>query len=278
MPEGPEVRVVADFISRSIGRKFDRAEIVENTDKLHRFSKKPPKGLETLNESGFIIESVRARGKLIIIDFNTNDSRLSALVTLGMSGSWAENARHYKHARISFISNEFDLTFLDPRCFGTFKLVTTDEASSRLNKIGHDLLSSPMDSTAWMSLRSSKKIKDMPIGEALMEQKLFSGIGNIYKSEIIYRCYLDPRTPVRDIDDETWASINIAAHDILAASYINKGSTVSTFSSNGDHGSNQFFLKAYRKSSAPEGEIIALEQAGRVTWWCPNRTRTAIVK
>ena len=41
----------------------------------------------------------------------------------------------------------------------------------------------------------------------LMDQKLFAGVGNIYRAETLFRLGIDPMTPSREIDAPTWRDI-----------------------------------------------------------------------
>ncbi|CAL4859829.1 zinc finger domain-containing protein [Microbacterium sp. MM2322] len=45
--------------------------------------------------------------------------------------------------------------------------------------------------------------KPTPIGQLLMDQKVVSGIGNVYRAEILFRANLNPHTPGREVPEET---------------------------------------------------------------------------
>lgn len=275
MPEGPECAVVVDELQGACGQIFLAAEVIENEPgKEHRFSKKPIKDWDKLQQPWFI-DSIRAKGKLIIFDIVILNSgeRWVGLSTLGMSGDWRFDSGGHKHCRLSFIHDRGDLSFIDTRCFGTFRLLTPKEAEKAIEKIGWDLLQAPMSAAEWTKLQQHPKISNKQIGEALLEQSLFAGIGNIYKAETIWELKLNPETLVKDLTENEWAEINTVAHKILQKAYKLGGSSIVDFTANGKEGKAQEVLNVYGKEKCPEGHSISkLTQKGgsteRTTWWC----------
>lgn len=272
MPEGPEVLVVADVIKNGIGKVFTAAEVVENVPgKLHRFSNTPIQNFELLQQP-WKLSNVRAKGKLIVLEIEVLEIGLSiyAFSTLGMSGSWKWGGRKDKHARLTFHPESGpDLTFEDVRCYGSFRIVTSkSEALQIENRIGWDLLQAPMPN--WSSVQSHRKFKNKQIGEILLDQSVFSGIGNIYKAEILYELGIHPEIVVQDLDSKLWEAINTTAHKILQQAYKLGGSSVVDFVADGKEGSAQETHKIYMKSLCPAGHPVKkLEQATRTTHFCP---------
>jgi formamidopyrimidine-DNA glycosylase len=270
MPEGPETKIVADVISKGTGKKFVTAQIIENVSGItHRFTNN---GIPRLSELQipWTLGPVRTQGKLIYFSIYTTAGTIIALSTLGMSGSWGWGLNGHKHARLSFIAEEGpDLTFVDPRCMGSFRLKTPKEADELIEKIGWDLLHSPAPDDLWQSFQKATKLKNKPIGQALLDQSLFSSLGNIYKNEVMYINKIDPRMLVKDVPFEKWMSINLTAHDIMQASYRQGGASVESFTADGKKGTYQFSLKIYGKKYCPEGhQVWSFKQGERTTWFC----------
>src|SRR5262249_61609546 len=46
------------------------------------------------------------------------------------------------------------------------------------------------------------RIVDRPVGEAIMDQRVVAGIGNVVKSEALWECCVDPFSPVAALGDE----------------------------------------------------------------------------
>ena len=273
MPEGPEVRTIGDILVQAIGKTYRSAQIVEHSHFKHKYVRDGIPNLDKL-ANGFEIDDVNVHGKLIVINVNTDTEDWVILNTLGMSGTWMFNARQKYHARFSFVDDtsvpdhlESDLTFVDQRSYGTIKIVTPDEAKKRIAKIGHDLLQSPMDSAKWEALR--EKIGHKEIGAALMEQKHFAGIGNIYKAETLYTTGIHPQILIEDLSKDQWAAVNVAAHTIMKNSYESGGSTVKSYAANGKKGKFQRKLMVYKKKKCPEGHPVTnITQKKRTTWFC----------
>jgi len=276
MPEGPECQLVADAVKEHCEELFESAEIVENVPgKLHRYSRKPPKNFSELQNKQWILKNAYTKGKLIFFDIEIykTGKKWVGLSTLGMSGDWRFNSSGHKHARLSFIRERGDLSLVDVRCFGTFRLVTPEEAREAKNKIGWDLLKAPMPEPAWDLLKLNKKIKDKPVGEILLNQNLFSGIGNIYKCETMYEIGINPKHTVSFLPKGTWKKINITAHQILQKAYELEGSSIVDFTANGVEGKAQTVLKIYGKKKCPRGHEVSTIKQGkgsneRTTWYC----------
>lgn len=270
MPEGPEVKRVADVIAKAIGTEFISAEIVENVEGIeHRFSRE---GIDRWVElqQPWQITKVETFGKMIKFDIQTPYDTLCAINTLGMAGSWVWNARQAKHTRLSFITKEDkDLSFHDLRCYGSFKLVSPIQAKAITDKIGHDLLKSPMPVEKWAQLQKNSKLKNKPVGPILLEQSIFSGIGNLYRAEILYLCKIHPQSLVGDISANKWTEINTTAHAVLKRSYDLGGTTIATFEADGHKGTNQVELKIYGRKKCPAGhKITRMEMKDRTMHFC----------
>lgn len=98
-----------------------------------------------------------------------------------------------------------------------------------------------------------------PVGEALLDQRVAAGIGNIWKNEACFACGVDPFTPVADLDDTTRRRLlEVAAADLRA-------------SAAGDRP----HLAVYGRRDRPCrrcGTTIAWAPQGeqrRGTYWCP---------
>ena len=275
MPEGPEVRVVADAVAKAKNLIFEGASIIENVPgAVHRYSRELPNNWSVISQHRWQLKNVRTKGKLIIFDIEMCESKEPwvLLTTLGMSGDYRFNSSGHKHCRFSFLrANGGDLSFIDARCFGTLRVVTPEEARKLEAKVGWDLLQAPMDKNRWQEIQKHSKIKDQEIKVALLDQSLFSGLGNIYVAETLYEVGIDPRRIVSKIDADKWAEINLTAHTILQKAYALNGSSVKDYTFDGKKGNAQTILKVYGRKHCPKGhQVQSFEQEGRTTWWVPE--------
>jgi hypothetical protein len=70
-----------------------------------------------------------------------------------------------------------------------------------------------LDREAALARLRAPERADMGIAEALLDQRAFAGVGNEYKSEILFLHRLDPWTLVQEVDDETLRAL-LARHGI----------------------------------------------------------------
>lgn len=274
MPEGPEVRTVADAVKKGCPIIFEGASIIENVpEKIHRYSKKKPTNWEVISNNRFRLLNARTKGKLILLDIETLPDKKPwvLLITLGMSGDLRWNSSNHKHCRFSFLHHRGDLSFIDTRCFGTLRIMTPEDAREAESNIGWDLLKAPMKREHWSKLQAHRSLKNKEIGPALLNQKLFSSIGNIYKAEALYRTKIHPQTRIKDVTKDKWAALNGDVHAILQKAYKLKGCSVVDFTADGQEGKAQTLLKVYLKNKCPQGhKIKTIKQEGRTTWFCPE--------
>ncbi len=153
--------------------------------------------------AGHCLDKAEARGKHLLLDF---DNQLSVHSHLGMTGSWhiyPRGERWRKPAHRAALALRFathDLVCFSPKLI---ELNTTARIhrNPMLTGLGPDLLADTFDEEE--ALRRLRRHSQLPIGEALMAQQLVAGIGNVYKSEILFMNRIDPFRPVAALDDES---------------------------------------------------------------------------
>lgn len=82
------------------------------------------------------------------------------------------------------------------------EVLTAEEVQDVIDRLGPDPL---VDSAKKGEQRFVDKVrgKPTPIGLLLMDQTVVSGIGNVYRAELLFRARLDPHTPSREVPEET---------------------------------------------------------------------------
>ena len=80
---------------------------------------------------------------------------------------------------------------------GVLELLRTAEEDQAVGHLGPDLLGPDWDPAE--AVRRLSAEPERPIGEALLDQRNLAGIGNVYRSEVLFLSGVDPRTPVRDV-------------------------------------------------------------------------------
>jgi formamidopyrimidine-DNA glycosylase len=95
-----------------------------------------------------------------------------------------------------------DNTVADLRGPTACEVLTPDQVQTAINKLGPDPL---IDSPKLGEERFVAAVRktSTPIGLLLMDQSVVSGIGNVYRAELLFRARLDPHKPGKDVPEET---------------------------------------------------------------------------
>ncbi len=100
-------------------------------------------------------------------------------------------------------------------CGSSASLELTDEASVFKTKALSKLGPEPWDLTEEDFYRGLQKRKNTKIKEALLDQTLIAGLGNIYDDETLYAAKVNPKRPAGTIRKEEAASLLKEARRIL---------------------------------------------------------------
>lgn len=94
-----------------------------------------------------------------------------------------------------------EITCADLRGPTACELQTPDEVAATIARLGPDPL---VDDVVEGEERFTEVVrrKPTPIGQLLMDQSVVSGIGNVYRAELLFRARQNPHTPGRDVREE----------------------------------------------------------------------------
>jgi len=147
------------------------------------------------------VARVEPRGKHLLMHFE----RGAVLHThLRMTGSWhtyrhGSRWRQPAHLARAVVesADAVAVCFQAPTC----ELLSAAEAARELQlaALGPDLLAADFD--AALARARLRARADLEIGVALMDQQALAGIGNVYKSEVLFLCRNDPFARVATLDD-----------------------------------------------------------------------------
>ncbi len=151
------------------------------------------------------IEAVEAVGKNLLIRF---DNGLELRTHLGLHGSWhryrpGETWRRPASRAVLILEVPGAVAV----CFDA-PVVELFEARAEavhhtLGDLGPDLLDPKFDAAEAHRRARAPGRSDQAIGEVLLDQRAMAGIGNVYKSEVLFLEKVDPFAPMRSVDDET---------------------------------------------------------------------------
>jgi endonuclease-8 len=189
MPEGDTLHLIARRMQPLVGQALRAVALPRSTQ---------PTG----HLVGKRLEAVEARGKNLLVTF---EGAWVLHTHLRMNGAWRVRARASgEPARLPAGSVVYLATDThEALCTNAPSVTLARRGSLRLDplrSLGPDLLADPVDLGALAKrLRGAAEIA---LGVAVMDQRLVSGIGNVWKSEGLFACGLDPFAPVARFTDE----------------------------------------------------------------------------
>jgi endonuclease-8 len=230
--------------------------------------------------AGRTVERVEARGKWLLIFFSGD---LILLTHMMMNGSWHiyRRGEHWqrgrRHMRIHITTQDMEAVAFDVPV-AQFYTARTLERHSAIPKLGPDLLKQAFaEDEAAARLRAHP---DEEVGNALMNQKIMAGIGNVFKSEICFACGVNPFRRVSTLSEKEIQCLLDTARKQLAANVLESSTDGPVTYSGGrrtrrtsDEGAR---LWVYRRSGQPCrrcGTTIQMRKQGigvRSTYWCPE--------
>lgn len=220
-----------------------------------------PQGRAASDLDGRTLEGAESRGKHLLLRFSDG---LVLHSHLGMRGSWhlyRPGERWRRPASRAWIELAGDGAVAVNFDGSSLRIVREAELARdpRLARLGPDLLAP--DVTPERAARSLAKAgRDRELGDAMLDQTLVAGIGNIFKSEGCFAAGLDPWRPVSGLEP---ANLELVAAEtrklMLGAAEDGRAEPA-----------------VYRRAGMPCprcGAAIRARKQGddaRTTYWCPG--------
>jgi endonuclease-8 len=229
------------------------------------------------------VERVEAVGKNLWIVL---DDRTAVRVHLGMKGKWRWNEEAHRGS-LGDVSLElgFDVGYalcLRAPTVQRLPVKVLDAprdpekpAFHPVRELGPDVLADDFDVEAVLPRIPSSPAGDL--GELLLDQRVACGIGNVYKSEVLFACGLYPFDPPQILDDDTWRKVYAKAREMMLAN-VRPGPRITTPRRVAER--HWVYGRAGRPCFVC-GSIVETRTASsgggppRSTFWCPtcNRSR-----
>jgi endonuclease-8 len=192
--------------------------------RVARFSSPLP-ALRDADLEGRVVASVEARGKNLLVGF---DDERTLHTHLRMSGSWVLHGlgRRLPNALVALETDDRLAALVARRGAGAppvARLLSRDalRRDRALRSLGPDVLSPAFDADeAARRLRASVH---PTIAEALLDQRDVAGIGNEYKSELLFLCGLDPRTPPGAVETSRLVELLARARELMTKNVARSG-------------------------------------------------------
>ena len=255
MPELPEVEIVKQSLDKNI--KFEKIKKVVVRNRSLRF--KIPKNFEIVLKNK-IINKISRKSKYLILHLED----IYCVIHLGMSGTIHlinrknfnknTNTSFYnpanlplKHNHIEFFLKKYQLIYNDPRRFGFFKIFKKKDLLDFFKNVGPEPLNNKFNINYISNYFINKKKN---IKSFLLDQKFVSGIGNIYASEILFYCKINPFKEVKYLTKLDIKKIKYFSKFVLNKAIKKGGSSIRNFRNvSGRNGKYQNEFKVYQREN-----------------------------
>lgn len=266
MPEGHVIHRLAGELTR----KFSDA-VLDITSPQGRFA----------TEATLVDQSRIARadafGKHLFIEFDADHPEHIIYIHLGLIGTLQFEAATETRGQIRLHLSDGELA-ANLRGPQWCRLITDAERDIAIAKLGADPIRDDADPEP---IRLKVQRSGRSIGSLLMDQKLFAGVGNIYRAETLFRLGISPFVPGKEIStaqfQDIWEDLVVLMKDGVTAGRIDTVRPAHTPEAMGrpprkdDHGGEVY---TYRRTGQPcylcETPIREQVMEGRNLFWCPG--------
>jgi formamidopyrimidine-DNA glycosylase len=262
MPELPEVEVTRRQVTR-IARGTQIIAVWTSSPSY--FFVTPPARLRQKLE-GKSIDEIDRHGKYILLSLD-DGSRL--LLHLGMTGQLISEHREqdHVHLRLQF-ANGHTLTFRDIRKFGKVEWIAAGKSSTRLDKLGPDALLIALE-----DFRTRLARRKIAIKQALLDQSILAGVGNIYADEALFSAKISPLRASHELLPKEVNRLLSEVQKVLRTSIQHGGSTINDYMKpDGELGGFQDWHRVYGRTGEPcprcRSPISRTVLGGRSTHYC----------
>ena len=268
MPELPEVETIKeDLRGLVVGSEIQRARVLDASLVEQPSAQELASRLE-----GASITGARRRAKHLIVELDTGDSLVFQL-KIGGQLLLVPPVEEPETALMLVLNLEGDrrLFLRDETGFTRARLLDADELEERLSPLGPEPFEEEFDAGYLQRAIGLRRAQIKPL---LLDQKVVSGIGNIYADEILYDARLHPRRKANTLSEEEWEALHAAIRSNLAAGVEHRGTTVRLYKDVSDRpGEHQNYLRVFEKQGQPcprcEGEVVREKVSGRPSHFCP---------
>jgi endonuclease-8 len=219
---------------------------------------------------GTVVTGVEARGKHCLVHF---DDGRTLHTHMRMSGSWHlyrpgerwQRSPGSARAVVEVAPTEEKEGWVAV-CFAAPVVELLEDSTEATGHLGPDLCRDDPDLDEAVCRMGELSPSDRSIGDALLDQRVASGIGNVYKCEACFAAGVDPATPVRLVDEGLRRHLLDVAGRQLRANLGKVDRDTTTWGGLAVYGRSG---RPCRRCGTP---IVAANQGrdARITYWCPS--------
>ena len=257
MPELPEVEIVRQSLEKKVKNKIVQKVLLRNRNLRFKIHSKFKRHVHKKK-----IKKIDRFSKYLIITF---EDMTGFVVHLGMSGtihlcninkknSFTNTSFYHspelpkKHNHVEIQFDSVKLIYNDPRRFGYF--LTFDNNIELYKKFYHF---GPEPFSKLFNLNYVTKYlrnKEKNIKNFLIDQKFVAGIGNIYASEILFFCKINPGRKAKNLTKNECKKILSYSKLVLKSAIKKGGSSIQNFqNTDGKIGTFQKNFRVYQREN-----------------------------
>jgi endonuclease-8 len=275
MPEGDTIYRAARALQNAIGDKVVTG-FETGLAKLARVN-------DDLPLVGRTVDKVESRGKWCLIFFSGD---LILVTHMLMSGSWhlyrtGERWRMGRaRMRVVIRTDDWEAVgFNIP--VAEFYTARSLERSSQVPKLGPDILSDCFSVEGGVARMAAygRENPEAEIALVLLNQRVLAGLGNVYKSEVLFAAGVNPFRAMRTITPREMQAIVDVAQRYMKANVVDgKGDSIVTYSGNRrttramDREERLWVYQRQGQECRRCGTAVMMRKQGvqaRSTYWCP---------
>lgn len=286
MPELPEVETTKNGVLPHVQNKAVQNVIIRQ----HQLRWPIPDDLPEIIV-GATLENIERRAKYLLCHFegvhfegvHFKDSHFegsqsgTVMIHLGMSGNLrvvGSKEPVQKHDHVDFVFQDgTTLRYCDPRRFGSILwLGEKPQEHKLLSGLGPEPLTEEFNAEYLWQLSRNKK---MAVKQFVMDQKIVTGIGNIYATEALFTAGIRPDKPAGKVSKASYGKFVAAAKTILEKAITQGGTTLKDFV--GGDGKPGYFaqeLLVYGRKGKPcpvcETPLKEVKLSNRTSAYCPE--------
>jgi len=281
MPELPEVETVMQGLM-----PFMCDAVIETIDQRRPNLRVPfPDNMKKRLEGRTVVQLYR-RAKYIIIVLDDGEN---LVVHLGMSGrvsivrdGEAYDIKKHDHLIVT-LKGGVRVVYNDPRRFGMIFMVAGDRLNDHpsFKNLGPEPLGNEFSAPSLLARLKGKKAS---IKQALLDQRVVAGVGNIYACEALFQAGIHPSTEAGKVKGARAEALTHAIRDVLSRAIKAGGSTLKDYRHvNDELGYFQHNFKVYDQESRAccgcdcdidkTAGVRRIVQSGRSTFYCPRKQK-----
>ena len=234
LPEISELAIMRDQLNKEFSNKtLNSVKLIGGKfikdNKQNNLLEQNLQALSNDLNSGFYTKlEVKTHGKFMYWQFDNCPTVF--FFSMGMTGGFGQKN---KHSAIEFVFDQEQIYFNDIRHFGNFSLQSKNQLKEKLSDLGWDCLQVPVlkenekEYNYVLNMLNAKKYKS--IYEVLMDQSIFSGVGNYLRAEALYKAQISPFRRIKDLDLQELNKLFDAISEVAHEAYKYGGATLLTF-------------------------------------------------